>query len=575
MSAHINVSLSLTALLLFFFLFSIPSTDAQGFRERGRRDRTRPRLAPGTSVFDKLNDTIRCNNRFRTFDGTCTNRRFKLAGAAGTAAFAYRSRLSSALPTGTDLASPRFISNVLCSQTSSVPSARRLSEFVTFFGQFLDHTFVASTSDGTTFNIPVASTDPVFANFSSGFFPFTRNQRIEPIPQGRGRRRVMGVERPVNLLPSALDLVSVYGPNDQRIRFLRAGFDGLLLTSQGDNLPLNTEGVSNSPDTSANFFLAGDHRANEHPVLCAIHTLFVREHNYLARELKRAFPNYDDDTLFFEARRINIHQFQKIVYEEFIPMILGSQLPPSNGYDRNVLPSISVEFSTAAFRVGHTMVGNEVSRRGPGMSYIDPLPMSRAFFPRAKEVASQGIETFLRGSIATLSQEIDIQVTDMLRNFLFTAVNLNDGVDLIAFNLQRGRDHALPTYNQLRRRFLGARARRFSDITSNVALQNRLQTAYGRVNRVEAWIGLVAEDHVPGGSVGPTMKALWEAEFGRLRDGDRFFYTNVRRLFRNRMRRRLPQIVADLETGSNLMRKILLRNTAITEQELRPSVWLA
>lgn len=177
--------------------------------------------------------------------------------------------------------------------------------------------------------------------------------------------------------------------------------------------------------------------------------------------------------------------------------------------------------------------------------------------------------------MVTLSQEIYIQVKDMLRNVLFIAVNLKEGVVLIAFNLQRSRDHALPPNNQLRRRFLRNRARSFSDITSNVALQNRLQTAYRLVNRIETWIGLVAEDHVPGDRVGSTIKAFWEAEFGRLTDGDRFFYTNIKKLLKNKIRKFIPSIVADLESGSNLMRKNLLRNTAITEQEMGQSVWLA
>lgn len=160
LSYALNNNLSFLLLLGVVLLFNlIPSSDAQGFRARGR-DRNRPRLAPGTSVFDNLNDTIRCNNRFRTFDGTCTNKRFKLAGAAGTAAFAYDPFLSSDNPTGDILSSPRFISNVLCTQTGDIPSQRRLNELVTYFGQFLDHTFVASTSDGTAFNIPIDSTDP-------------------------------------------------------------------------------------------------------------------------------------------------------------------------------------------------------------------------------------------------------------------------------------------------------------------------------------------------------------------------------------------------------------------------------
>jgi hypothetical protein len=37
---------------------------------------------------------------------------------------------------------------------------------------------------------------------------------------------------------------------------------------------------------------------------------------------------------------------------------------------------------------------------------------------------------------------------------------------------------------------------------------------------------MLAEDHVPGGDVGPTIRAVLADQFTRLRDGDRFFYLN-------------------------------------------------
>lgn len=43
---------------------------------------------------------------------------------------------------------------------------------------------------------------------------------------------------------------------------------------------------------------------DENIALTSIHTLFVREHNRLARDLKRMNPQWDSETLYQEARKI-------------------------------------------------------------------------------------------------------------------------------------------------------------------------------------------------------------------------------------------------------------------------------
>ena len=98
-------------------------------------------------------------------------------------------------------------------------------------------------------------------------------------------------------------------------------------------------------------------------------TLFNREHNRIAQQLAAVNPTWTDDTLYNEARRINIAQIQHIVYNEFVPTATGNMkikplVGPNyfSGYDSSVNPAISNEFATAAFRMGHSLVRQILSR---------------------------------------------------------------------------------------------------------------------------------------------------------------------------------------------------------------------
>jgi len=98
-----------------------------------------------------------------------------------------------------------------------------------------------------------------------------------------------------------------------------------------------------------------------------MHTLFLREHNRIAFELSSINSQWDDEIIFQETRRIVVAEYQHIIYNEWLPIIIGRNymevfgiLPLYDGfysgYDSNVDASVSNAFTTAAFRMGHTLV---------------------------------------------------------------------------------------------------------------------------------------------------------------------------------------------------------------------------
>ena len=71
--------------------------------------------------------------------------------------------------------------------------------------------------------------------------------------------------------------------------------------------------------------MAGDKRAIENPGLASLHTLFLRENNRIADEINHFEPSWDDEKIFKEARRIVVAELQNIVYNEYRPLVLGTE----------------------------------------------------------------------------------------------------------------------------------------------------------------------------------------------------------------------------------------------------------
>ncbi len=478
---------------------------------------------------------------FRTVDGTGNNLAHADWGAANTdlmrlAPAAYSNSISTMA--GADRPSPRAISNAIDAQSGNVLNNRRMSDWVWQWGQFLDHDIDLTPTPGNPIeeaDVPVPLGDPYFDPFNTGTqtLPFQRSQYDPATGTGAGNPR----QQP-NVITSYIDGSQVYGSDPVRAAALRTFHGGKLKTSPGDLLPLNNSTYfgDQAPLPNANegifpddqLYVAGDVRANENIGLTAVQTLFMREHNSWCDVLAALHPNWDDETLYQWARKIVGAEIEAITYNEFLPAIMGSYAPSINGhYDSTVNASIATEFSTAGFRVGHTMLSNQILRvKNNGRpDPRGPISLADSFFNPPLLTNGRDLNVILKGLASQPAEEIDNQLVDGVRNFLFGPPG-SGGMDLASLNIQRGRDHGLSDYNTTRAAYGLPRVHSFADITSNPDLQQALQTEYGSVDNIDLWVGALAEDHLPGSSLGALETAIFRDQFTRLRDGDRFYFEN-------------------------------------------------
>jgi len=458
---------------------------------------------------------------FRSIDGVGNNLDHPRWGAAGAKLlrlFEPDYADGAHAPAGPDRASPRAISNAVHAQAGTLPNAAGASDFLWAWGQFLDHD-VDETPIGDPaepFDIPVPAGDPWFDPSGTG---------AELIPLDRSSYDVVdGVRQQVSLITAFIDASNVYGSDAARAAELRTlDGTGRLKTSAGDLPPFNVNGFPNAPNEDPEYFLAGDVRANEQVVLTVLHTLFVREHNHWAA--RASALGADGELAYQIARAVVGAEMQAITYREFLPVLLGRDaLVPYAGYRAEVNATVANGFATAGYRVGHTLLSPELLRLAADGAVIPEgnLALSDAFF-QPDELSSIGVEPYLRGLCTQRAQEVDPYVIDALRNFLFGPPGAG-GFDLVSLNIQRGRDHGLPAYCEVREKLGLAPALAFADVCSDPEVQADLASVYRRVEDVDAWVGLLSEDHAPAGMVGPTLRALLANQFERLRDGDRFWY---------------------------------------------------
>ena len=268
-------------------------------------------------------------------------------------------------------------------------------------------------------------------------------------------------------------------------------------------------------------------------------------------------------------------QYQHIVYKEWLPNIIGNNfmrlfglLPLAAGhstdYQDNFDPRINNEFAAAAFRFGHSMVAG-IFHMMDDQGTARPLNLSDVFFkPKVVRSSPDSLDRLVRGLLTEEPRAWDASFVATLRNHLFETQAGRGGLDLVAINIQRGRDHGIPGYIRYVEICSGKKIASWPDLEPVLGADSvkRLQTVYRNPEDIDLFVGGFLEGGHEDALVGPVFKCIIGDQFARLKKGDRFFYDlglDQRTAFT------APQLNA-IRTAS--MARLLCENTAI--QAIQP-----
>uniref|UniRef100_F6S5Z8 NAD(P)H oxidase (H2O2-forming) n=1 Tax=Ciona intestinalis TaxID=7719 RepID=F6S5Z8_CIOIN len=485
------------------------------------------------------------------------------------------------------LPNPHTLSRLLMRGESGIPSVTGKSVFLAFFGQHVGDDMIDSRRNACPseyINIEIEENK----ESNNHILPMYRSKFITGSGSSVNSPRML-----VNEATSWLDGSVIYGNSHSWSEHLRSFERGRLKEEDGhpgypsfnrNEIPLYNPTIdlkrppkTRNPEELLSF---GNPRGNENPFLMTIEIIWFRWHNHLAEKIAVQNPDWSDQQIFDKARKWTIATYQNIAFYEWLPEIIGTSPPPyrETEYNKFMLPSVSVEFSIAAMRLGHSLVPSGVVLRQPDCSPIDPLPedylasagepalrLCNTYWQLQDALLDLGIEGIVLGMTSQNAEEEDAVVVDDLAGFLYGPLK-RTRMDLEAMTIQRGRDAGLQRYNEVRKTYDLPPITDFSQL--NPSLPNeviaRLRNAYNNdTNKLELYVAGMMEDRSNASNV-LFYKIILE-QFQRTRDGDRLWFENAQNGLFN---------ASELqEIRQTTMRDIIAATTTFNRSLFQPNVF--
>jgi prostaglandin-endoperoxide synthase 2 len=334
----------------------------------------------------------------------------------------------------------------------------------------------------------------------------------------RSDRSAQGDKRDIRRNESTheVDLAQLYGLNEGVTKMLRDAEQPMLLAHQGkpgEELPpsmydANGERVAQFAglrmigttekykDVDKTQLLAmGSDASNTQIGYAMLNTLFLREHNRIAREIAEENPAWSDDRIFAAARSVLTVLLIKVVIEEYInhihPFHFEFRLDP-RGFDKRpwMRPNwVAVEFNLL-YR-WHSLIPDRLEIGS------QTLGLRETTF-RTKDLLSRhGLDGLVDSASRQRAGRIGLRNTPA---FLVARAERP--------SVEAGRTVRLRGYNEYREACKFRRAKTFEDISSDPQTVDALRQVYGDVDEVEFYTGLFAEDVAPNAIVPPLMGRL-------------------------------------------------------------------
>ncbi|CAH1403181.1 unnamed protein product [Nezara viridula] len=341
-----------------------------------------------------------------------------------------------------------------------------------------------------------------------------------------------GPAQQMNAVSHLLDGSSLYGSTKEDAKTLRTGKGGQIKLSS-----VNGHDILPSLFSSATPLIFGEMRLNIDVMSAVLHLVLVREHNRIASELAHINPNWNDEKLYQEARRIVIAEIQHITYNEWLPVVLGDKETSRRGlhfnkqgysdvYNKNVPPSVYNSFANAAMRFIVSMVDEKLSLYDEERKPSSNMTLRFSLIKPSLFNDVNVMDSLVRMLSTQNCQAKDLSLPHAVTEFLYSIGN-ETGLDALSLDIQRGRDHGLPPFVAFRKLF-GLKYESFDDLTSSIPQEilQDLKKIYQKVSNIDLIVGGLAEIPNKGSLLGPVFSSIIAQQMATTRIGDRYFYDN-------------------------------------------------
>lgn len=349
----------------------------------------------------------------------------------------------------------------------------------------------------------------------------------------------------LNLVSGRLDMNFIYGESSEKVKAMRSLRNGFFNLSYADIMPEGPNGI-----------VAGDGRATQSTWLAIWHSIWYLLHNYFAKGLGESNTHWNDQRRFEEARRLTIACYQRIIYNEWLPLFLGKlchnqlacirlvcirfglsgddycrskrltcerESTYCGHYNASIDVSPDSEFAHGAFRKFHTYVPTFVNFYLENGEIFESMPFSDTVDNPA--LIAPYYLPVLRGMLYDPIATKCIAYTEEVRSF-FAKNKCGHGIDLMSLDLMRGRDVGVVPYVKSFERCVGITIRCWDDLDPFILEEYMplLQQMYGSVQDIDLIVGVLAEKRTYGNN-GVIGACILGEQFYRMKFGDRFFYT--------------------------------------------------